>query len=73
MSIRKYSLLRCLQQSPLVLPRWHKAAAVAREVVAPVARAAERRGVPVAVAEQQAQPAEQRQAPPMRVQRLVAA
>jgi len=55
-----------LQQSPLVLPRWHKAAAAAavvaaaREVVAPVARAAERRGVPVAVAEQQAQPAEQR-------------
>jgi len=66
-----------LQQSPLVLPRWHKAAAAAvaaaREVVAPVARAAERRGVPVAVAEQQAQQAEQRQAPPMRVQRLVAA
>jgi len=47
--------------------------AAAREVVAPVARAAERRGVPVAVAEQQAQPAEQRQAPPMRVRRLVAA
>jgi adenine/guanine phosphoribosyltransferase-like PRPP-binding protein len=51
-----------LQQSPSVLPRWHKAAAVVaaeREVVAPVAPAAERLEVPVALVERQAQLAEQ--------------
>jgi ribosomal protein L7Ae-like RNA K-turn-binding protein len=62
-----------LQQSPSVLPRWHKAAAAVvaaeaaeREVVAPVARAAERLEVPVALVERQAQLAEQQRAPPMR-------
>jgi adenine/guanine phosphoribosyltransferase-like PRPP-binding protein len=65
-----------LQQSPSVLPRWHKAAAVVaaeREVVAPAAPAAERLEVPVALVERQAQLAEQQRAPPMREQRLVAA
>jgi hypothetical protein len=53
-----------LQQSPSVLPRWHKAAAVVaeREVVAPVAPAAERLEVPVALVERQAQLAEQQRA-----------
>ena len=56
-----------MQQSPLVLPRWHKAAAAAavaaaREVVAPVAPAAERLEVPVALVERQAQLAEQQRA-----------
>jgi hypothetical protein len=55
-----------LQQSPSVLPRWDKAAAV-------VAEAAERPEVPVALVEQQAQLAERQQAPPMRVRRLAAA
>ena len=78
MSIRKYSLSRCLQQSPSVLPRWHKAAAVVaaeaeREVVAPVAPAAERLEVPAALVERQAQLAEQQRAPPVRERRLVAA
>jgi hypothetical protein len=70
-----------LEQSPSVLPRWHKAAVVAaeaaeaaeREVVAPVAPAAERLEVPVALVERQAQLAEQQRAPPMRERRLVAA
>jgi ribosomal protein L7Ae-like RNA K-turn-binding protein len=68
-----------LQQSPSVLPRWHKAAAVVaaeaaeREVVAPVAPAAERLEVPVALVERQAQLAEQQRAPPIRERRLVAA
>jgi hypothetical protein len=58
-----------LQQSPSVLPRWHKAAAVVaeaaeREVVAPAAPAAERLEVPVALVERQAQLAEQQRAPP---------
>ena len=66
-----------MQQSPSVLPRWHKAAvgaeAAEREVVAPVAPAAERLEVPVALVERQAQLAEQQRAPPMRERRLVAA
>jgi hypothetical protein len=47
-----------LQQSPSVLPRWDKAAAV-------VEAAAERPEVPVALVEQQAQLAQRQQAPPM--------
>ena len=47
--------------------------AAEREVVAPVAPAAERLEVPVALVEQQAQMAERQQAPPMRVRRLAAA
>ena len=47
--------------------------AAEREVVAPVAPAAERLEVPVALVERQAQLAEQQRAPPMREQRLVAA
>jgi hypothetical protein len=65
-----------LQQSLSVLPRWHKAVvaeAGEREVVAPVAPAAERLEVPVALVERQAQLAEQQRAPPMRERRLVAA
>jgi hypothetical protein len=76
----KCSLLRCLQQSPSVLPRWHKAAAevaepevAEREVVVPVAPVVERLEVPVVLAEQRAQLAEQRREPPMRVRRLAAA
>jgi len=55
-----------LQQSPSVLPRWDKAAAV-------VEAAAERPEVPVALVEQQAQLAQRQQAPPMWVRRLAAA
>jgi len=67
-----------LQQSPSVLPRWHKAAAVVaepaeREAVAPVVPAAERLEVPVALVERQAQLAEQQRAPPMRARRRAAA
>jgi hypothetical protein len=70
-----------LQQSPSVLPRWHKAAVVAAEAaerevvapVAPVAPAAERLEGPVALVERQAQLAAQQRAPPMRERRLVAA
>jgi hypothetical protein len=51
-----------LQQSPSVLPRWHKVVAAEREVVAPVAPAAERLEVPVALVERQAQLAEQQRA-----------
>jgi hypothetical protein len=54
-----------LQQSLSVLPRWHKAVvaeAGEREVVAPVAPAAERLEVPVALVERQAQLAEQQRA-----------
>jgi hypothetical protein len=73
----KCSLLRCLQQSPSVLPRWHKAVAepevAEREVVVPVAPVVERLEVPVVLAEQRAQLAEQRREPPMRVRRLAAA
>ena len=47
--------------------------AAEREVVAPVAPAAERLEVPVALVERQAQLAEQQRAPPMRERRLVAA
>jgi hypothetical protein len=65
-SRNNYSLLRCLQQSPSVLPRWDKAAAV-------VEAAAERPEVPVALVEQQAQLAQRQQAPPMWVRRLAAA
>ena len=49
------------------------AEAAEREAVAPVAPAAERLEVPVALVERQAQLAEQQRAPPMREQRLVAA
>ena len=48
------------------------AEAAEREVVAPVAPAAERLEVPVALVERQAQ-LEQQRAPPMRERRLVAA
>jgi hypothetical protein len=68
-----------LQQSPSVLPRWHKAAAevaepevAEREVVVPVAPVVERLEVPVVLAEQRAQLAEQPLARPMRERRLVA-
>ena len=73
MSIRKLFALRCLQQSPSVLPRWDKAAAVVAAAAAAAAEAAERPEVPVALVEQQAQLAERQQAPPMRVRRLAAA
>ena len=49
------------------------AEAAEREVVAPVAPAAERLEVPVALVERQAQLAEQQRALPMRERRLVAA
>ena len=44
-----------------------------REVVVPVAPVVERLEVPVVLAEQRAQLAEQRREPPMRVRRLAAA
>ena len=69
-SRNNYSLLRCLQQSPSVLPRSDKAAAVVAEAAAVVA---ERPEVPVALVEQQAQLAERQQAPPTWVRRLAAA
>jgi hypothetical protein len=72
-----YLLFLSSQRSPLVLPRWHRAAAVAeaaaREVVAQVGPAAERLEVLVARVERQAQLAEQQPAPPMRERRRVAA
>ena len=47
--------------------------AAEREVVAPVAPAAERLEVPAALVERRAQLAEQQRAPPVRERRLVAA
>ena len=79
----KCSFFHSSRQSPWVPPRGRKVAAVAavaevaevaeREVVAPVALVVERQAVPVALVEQQAQPAAQRPARPTRVQRQAAA
>jgi hypothetical protein len=53
--------------------RWRSPEVAEREVVVPVAPVVERLEVPVVLAEQRAQLAEQRREPPMRVRRLAAA
>ena len=76
MSIRKIfalTLFAAIAVSSAALAQGGGVEAAEREVVAPVAPAAERLEVPVALVERQAQLAEQQRAPPMRERRLVAA